>query len=42
MNRPGGMGDNAHMESFFHTLKTDIYNGRRFTQDRVLLSALAD
>lgn len=42
MNRPGGMGDNAHMESFFHTLKTDIYNGRRFTQDRVLLSAIAD
>lgn len=42
MNRPGAMGDNAHMESFFHTMKTDIYNGRRFTRDETLLSALAD
>lgn len=42
MNRPNGMGDNAHMESFFHSLKTDIYNGRRFHRDDELSSALAD
>jgi putative transposase len=42
MNRPKTMGDNANMESFFHSMKSDIYHGRRFTRDDELLSALAD
>jgi transposase InsO family protein len=41
MNRPGGMGDNAHMESFFHSMKTDIYHGRCFTHDDELLDAVS-
>ncbi len=40
MNRPGGMGDNAHMESFFHSLKTDVYNGRHFHRDDELKATL--
>ena len=27
MNRPGEIADNAHMESFFHSLKTDVVHG---------------
>lgn len=42
MNRPGKMNDNAHMESFFHSLKTEELYGRTFTLDddlrKVLLS----
>ena len=30
-NRPKKMTDNAHIESFFHSLKSDEYHGRRFT-----------
>jgi len=28
MNRPGEMNDNAHMESFFHSLKAEVFHGR--------------
>lgn len=36
MNRPGRMNDNAHMESFFHSMKTEDLHGRRFEDDQQL------
>lgn len=30
MNRRGRPTDNAHMESFFHSMKSDVIHGRRF------------
>ena len=33
MNRPGKMNDNAHMESFFHSMKAEDLHGRRFDDD---------
>jgi putative transposase len=30
MTRGGAPGENAHMESFFHSLKADVIHGRRF------------
>lgn len=42
MNRPGKMNDNAHMESFFHSIKTEELYGKTFAADddlhKVLLS----
>lgn len=38
--RPTGFGDNAFMESFFHSMKADIIRGHRFVSDAVLLNAL--
>ena len=32
----GGPGDDAHMESFFHSLKAELIHGRRFDTDTVL------
>jgi putative transposase len=40
MNRPGQVTDNAHMESFFHSMKADIIHGRVFSQDNQMLAAL--
>lgn len=40
MNRPGKMNDNAHMESFFHSMKTEELYGLKFTTDDGLRSAL--
>jgi putative transposase len=40
MNRPGAMTDNAFIESFFHSMKTDIYHGVRFTEDDELRNVL--
>lgn len=40
MNRPGKMTDNAFVESFFHSMKTDIYHGLRFGCDEEIRSAL--
>ena len=40
MNRPGKMNDNAHMESFFHSLKAEDLHGRRFDNDEQLRQAL--
>lgn len=36
MNRPHGFGDNACMESFFHSLKADRIHGERFDDDASL------
>jgi putative transposase len=36
MARAGTPGDNAHMESFFHSLKADLVHGRRFQHDQEL------
>jgi len=41
MNRPGRCTDNAHMESFFHSLKTERIHGEAFGSDRQLRLALA-
>lgn len=40
MNRPGQVTDNAHMESFFHSMKADIVHGLVFNQDSQVLAAL--
>jgi len=40
MTRGGCPGDNAHAESFFHSLKADVIHGNRFTNDEQLRSCL--
>jgi putative transposase len=40
MNRPSRMNDNAHMESFFHSLESEELAGRRFTTEETLASAI--
>lgn len=40
MNRPGKMNDNAHMESFFHSMKAEELYGRTFNDDEQLRKAL--
>jgi putative transposase len=42
MNRPGKMTDNAYIESFFHSMKSDIYHGLRFAEDEHVRIALRD
>jgi transposase InsO family protein len=41
MNRPGRMNDNAHMESFFHSLKSEFLYGKTFDTDQALRQTLA-
>jgi len=40
MNRPGKMTDNAFIESFFHSMKSEIYHGVRFEEDLAMRQAL--
>lgn len=40
MNRPGRMTDNAFMESFFHSMKSDVIHGRTFESDAELRSVV--
>jgi len=40
MNRPGKVTDNAHIESFFHSMKTDIVHGLTFSEDRQIEEAV--
>lgn len=40
MNRPGKMNDNAHMESFFHSMKSESLHGLTFETDKQLRTAL--
>jgi putative transposase len=40
MTRAGCPGDNAHAESFFHSLKADVIHGNQFTNDEQLRSCL--
>ncbi|HYC48420.1 MAG TPA: integrase core domain-containing protein [Burkholderiales bacterium] len=40
MNRPGKMNDNVHIESFFHSMKSDVVHGVRFNHDREITAEL--
>ena len=42
MNRPGKMTDNAFIESFFHSMKADVFHGLRFDDDEAVRSVLKD
>ncbi len=42
MNRPGKVTDNAYIESFFHSMKSEIYHGQRFDEDGQMRVALCD
>ena len=41
MNRPGKMNDNAHMESFFHSMKGEELYGKKFETERQLRNTLS-
>ena len=42
MNRPRRMTDNAFMESFFHSLKSDCYHSKRFSTEAELKRTIAN
>ncbi len=42
MNRPGKMNDNVHIESFFHSMKSDIVHGVHFKDDQEITRELRD
>jgi len=39
-NRPGKVTDNAFIESFFHSMKSEVIHGCSFTEDQQILSVL--
>jgi transposase InsO family protein len=39
MNRPGTLADNAHVESFFHSMKSDMIHGVPFADRHTLATA---
>ena len=41
MNRPKRMNDNAHMESFFHTMKSELHKQLCVTSDIQLRAVIA-
>src|SRR5215218_9793931 len=41
MNRPAKMNDNVHIESFFHSMKSDIVHGVQFDHDHEITSELS-
>jgi transposase InsO family protein len=40
MNRPGKVTDNAFIESYFHSMKSEIYHGCRFNTDEEIRNVL--
>jgi len=40
MNRPGKVTDNAFIESFFHSMKSEVFHGYRFNEDSEIRSVL--
>jgi transposase InsO family protein len=40
MNRPGKVTDNAFIESFFHSMKSEVFHGYRFNDDREVRAVL--
>jgi transposase InsO family protein len=42
MNRPGKVTDNAYIESFFHSMKSEIYHGLQFDEDQQMRAALRE
>jgi transposase InsO family protein len=40
MNRPGKVTDNAFIESFFHSMKSETFHGYRFNEDHEVRSVL--
>lgn len=40
MNRPGKVTDNAYIESFFHSMKSEAIHGERFSEDHQIESVL--
>jgi transposase InsO family protein len=41
MNRPGRMNDNAHMESFFHSMKAELHRKLEVASDTKLRAVIA-
>lgn len=42
MNRPGKVTDNAYIESFFHSMKSETDHGLHFAEDEQMRTALRD
>jgi putative transposase len=42
MNRPGKITDNAFIESFFHSMKADVFHGCTFNEDQQVRSVLKE